>query len=86
MNDNLCALPLDSGMIRLFCLRISDKILIVGNGDIKRTKSYEDDPRLYGYALDLQKFDALLRKDIEDGIVTIEEKVLAGIEDKNYYL
>lgn len=86
MNDSLCALPIESGKIRLYCLRISDEILILGNGDWKSTSKYEDDAKLYGYALDLQRFDQLLRKDIEDGIVTIEEKTLSNIEDKPYWI
>lgn len=86
MEDNLCALPIESGKIRLFCLRISDEILIFGNGDIKNTPKYEDDAKLLGYALDLQKFDLLLKKDIEEGIVTIEEKILTNVEDKQYYI
>ena len=86
LSDNLCALPIDSSRIRLFCLRVSDQILILGNGDIKRTSSYEEDAKLYGYALDLQKFDKLLKDDIRDGIVTIEEKILTNIEDKEYLL
>lgn len=86
MNDNLCALPIESGKIRLYCLRISDEILILGNGDVKQTVTYEEDAKLLGYALDLQKFDQLLRKDIEDGIVTIEERELKRIEDKEYML
>ena len=84
MNDNLCALPIESGKIRLYCLRISDEILILGNGDIKSTKTYEEDSKLYGYALDLQRFDKLLQKDIEEGIVTIEERQLKHIENKEY--
>ena len=86
MSDNLCALPIDSSRIRLFCLRVSDQILILGNGDVKRTASYEEDAKLYGYALDLQKFDKLLQDDIRDGIVTIEEKILTNIEDKEYLI
>lgn len=86
IDDNLRALPLESGHIRLYCLRISDEILILGNGDIKRSQKYEDDTKLYGYALDLQKFDRLLRKDIEDGVVTIEERELKNTEDKEYQL
>ena len=86
MNDNLCALPIESGRLRLYCLRISDEIVILGNGDVKRSATYEEDARLYGYALDLQKFDKLLRQDIEDGIVTIEEKELTNIDDKEYLL
>ena len=86
INDNLCALPIERSRIRLFCLRISDEILILGNGDEKKTDTYEQDARLYGYALDLQKFDTLLRSDIESGIVTIEEKQLTNVEDKEYLI
>lgn len=86
IKDNLCALPIESGRIRLYCLRISDEILILGNGDKKQTRRYEDDVRLLGYALDLQKFDRLLKKDIEMGYVRIEEHELKNIEDKEYYL
>ena len=86
MNDNLCALPIESGKIRLYCLRISDEILILGNGDVKQTATYEEDAKLLGYAMDLQKFDQLLRKDIEDGIVTIEKKEFTSIEHRVYLL
>ena len=86
MRDDLCALPIESGAIRLYCLRISDEILILGNGDVKRTAAYEEDSKLYGYALDLQKFDKLLRRDIEEGIVTIEEREFTNIEDKEYLI
>ena len=78
--------PIASGSIRLYCLRISDEILILGNGDVKRTSKYEEDSKLLGYALDLQRFDELLRKDIEDGIVIVEEKELSNIEDKENYI
>ena len=86
INDNLCAIPIESGNIRLFCLRISDQILILGNGDKKTRRTYQEDRRLLGYALDLQKFDKLLKKDLEDGVVTIEERTLKYIEDNEYLL
>lgn len=86
MDDSLCALPIESGKLRLYCLRISDEILILGNGDVKRTDTYEKDSRLFGYALDLQKFSILLKQDIEDGIVTIEERELTNIENKEYLI
>ena len=31
MNDRVCALPIQSGKLRLYCLRINDSILIAGN-------------------------------------------------------
>ena len=34
------------GALRLYCIRISDKILVVGNGGIKKVAKYEDDPNL----------------------------------------
>lgn len=86
MRDNLVALPIESCKIRLYCLRITDEILIVGNGGYKLSSEYESSPLLYGYALDLQKFDALLRTDIENGFVTIEERQLIGTEDVEYYI
>lgn len=85
-HDALCALPLESGNIRLYCLRISDEILILGNGDKKTTRTYQEDSRLLGYALDLQRFEKLLKKGIEEGIVTVEERKLKYIEDQEYLL
>lgn len=82
MRDNLCALPLESGNIRLYCLRISDQILILGNGDVKQTSTYQEDKKLLGYVMDLQKFDDLLRHGVSDGSIAIEEKTLMGIEDR----
>ena len=86
MNDRLCARPIESGRIRLYCLRISDEILILGNGGEKSTKTYEEDPRLLGSALDLQKFDELLKQDIQDGVVIVEERTLKYIEDQLYQI
>lgn len=52
--NNIKAIPLcieqrrgkGVGTLRLYCIRISEKILIIGNGGIKRVKRYEDDPVL----------------------------------------
>jgi len=82
IKDGLCALPLESGKIRLYCLRLSDQILIIGNGGIKQTKTYQEDKTLLGYVMDLQKFDALLQKEINNGSISIEEKVITSIENK----
>ena len=84
IKDGVCAIPIESGSIRLYCLRISDEILILGNGDVKNTATYEENPKLLGYVMDLQKFEALLKKDIDEGIVSVEERHLVGVEDKIY--
>lgn len=43
ITNGVCALPLQSGKIRLYCLRLSDQILIIGNGGVKQTKTYQED-------------------------------------------
>lgn len=84
MNDEVCALPIESGKLRLYCLRISDQILIIGNGGEKHTQTYQEDKTLYGYVVDLQKFDAILKKEMEDGGVCVMEKKLDGVDDKYF--
>ncbi len=81
INDSVQALPIESGKLRLYCLRFSDQIVILGNGGVKNTRTYEEDPKLYGYVLDLQKFEIILCENIAKGLVSIEEKRLSGIED-----
>lgn len=85
-NDSVHALPLESGKLRLYCLRISDQIVILGNGGVKNTRTYEEDPKLYGYVLDLQRFERILNDNIARGFVQIEEKTLSGIEDQSFQI
>lgn len=76
MNDSVVALPVISSKLRLYCLRLSDKILILGNGDVKKTRRYEDDPALKGYVMTLQKFEELLKEGVKDGSVKITETTI----------
>ena len=80
-NGSVQALPIESGKLRLYCLRLSDQVVILGNGGVKNTRTYEEDPKLYGYVLDLQRFEKILDENIEIGYVSIDEKELTGIED-----
>ena len=86
MNDRVAALAIDSRKLRLYCLRISDQILILGNGGEKTTKTYEESEELSGYVMDLQAFDKLLMEAQKDGSITIEKNVITGIESKVFQL
>lgn len=86
MKDNLCALSIDSRRLRLYCLRISDKILIVGNGGEKTTRTYQDDETLSGYVIDLQKFDEILKEAQKTGTISIENNIITGIETATFEL
>ena len=86
MKDNLAALSIDSKVLRLYCLRISDQILIVGNGGAKTTRTYEESEELSGYVMDLQKFDALLEQEQKNEKIKIEQNVITGIESASFEL
>jgi hypothetical protein len=57
-------------------LRLSDKILILGNGDVKKTRTYDEDSKLKAYVVTLQKFEKLLKEGVDDGSVTITESTI----------
>jgi hypothetical protein len=84
MRDRVTALPIQSSKLRLYCLRLSDSVLIVGNGGPKATKTYEEDPELNGYVIQLQKLDDLLRLAEAKGEITIETATLSGVDDKQF--
>ena len=86
MSDRVSALSIDSRKLRLYCLRISDQILIVGNGGIKNTRTYQEDDTLSGYVLDLKNFYELLLQAKKNGSISIEKNVIVGIDNKTFEL
>ena len=78
------ALAIDSRCLRLYCLRISDQILIIGNGGVKKTRTFEETPKLNGYVMDLRAFDNALKKAQMRGKVTIEKNVITNIESATF--
>ena len=84
MNDNVKALAIDSRKLRLYCLRISDQILILGNGGVKTTRTYQEDSKLSGYVMDLQTFDKVLIKAQKSGKVTIEKNMITDIQSATF--
>ena len=80
MNDNVQAIPIEGGKLRLYCLRISEQSVMLGNGGVKSTKSYQEDPKLFGYVMDLQRFEKILKEHIEKGYISVNEKELIGTD------
>ena len=68
--DRVCAIPLytagkkdkQSGTLRLYCIRLSDKLLIVGGGGVKTTQTYEEDETLAMHVRTLQSIDKELSR------------------------
>ncbi|MDE6417821.1 MAG: hypothetical protein K2K49_01240 [Duncaniella sp.] len=82
MSDSVVALPVLKSKLRLYCLRLTDKILVLGNGGVKTSRTYQEDDTLRGYVMDLQKFERLLRQEARSGNVEITEKEI--ITDKTF--
>ena len=61
-------------------------MLIVGNGGMKSTKTYEEDESLNGYVITLQRLDKLLGQAMKSGKVTIEETTITGIDKTEFEL
>ena len=81
MNDRVVALPIQQSKLRLYCLRLSDSVLIVGNGGHKTTKTYEESEELSGYVITLQNLDKLLTTAEKKGAISIEKATINNIED-----
>ena len=67
IHDRVCAIPLltsyrqkQNGTLRLYCIRVSDKLLIVGGGGIKMTRTYNEDEKLSEQVETLQMIDKVL--------------------------
>ncbi|MBO4443441.1 MAG: hypothetical protein J5814_01545 [Bacteroidaceae bacterium] len=80
------ALAIDSRYLRLYCLRLSDEVLILGNGGVKKTRTYEETPLLSGYVMDLRSFDKALKEAQKKGVVRIEKNVITNIESASFEL
>ena len=73
--DRVCAIPLytatkkgrQNGTLRLYCIRISDKLLVVGGGGIKITQTYEENEALSTHVLTLQNIDKELSRLEKEG-------------------
>lgn len=86
MRDDVCALPVVSGKLRLYCLRLSDSVLIAGGGGRKTTKTYDEDSNLNGYVISLQKLDELIKVEVRKGNIVIESGAISGIDNKTFDL
>ena len=48
------------GTLRLYCIRISDRLLIVGGGGLKVTDTYQEDEMMAKHVSTLQAIDSRL--------------------------
>lgn len=67
MKDKIFAIPLETSNLRLYCIRINDGIVILGNGGIKGTPDCHNDPLKNMNIMLLQNISFKLKKNIDRG-------------------
>ena len=80
MRDRVMALPshLETTSLRLYLLNINAKILILGNGGLKTTSTYQEDAHLNRCVQTLQKIDIQLKQREKQKIITVSGTKLLG--------
>lgn len=78
--DRVMALPsyLESTRLRVYLLNIKSKVLILGNGGLKKNRTYQEDPFLNRCVQDLQRIDIKLNEKELSREVIINGTLLFG--------
>ncbi len=77
--DGVGVIPIDVGnKLRLYCLRISDKILIFGNGGVKDSDTWQNSENLAPYVEMLICTSRFIYSRIKNGKILIVDKELIG--------
>mgnify|MGYP006924775478 CR=1 FL=1 len=77
--DGVGVIPIDLGnKVRLYCLRISDKILIFGNGGIKDAGKWQNSTTLAPYVELLIDTSRYIAQRVRSGRIIIVDKELIG--------
>jgi len=69
--DNIVAIPVETNNLRLYCIRINENIVILGNGDVKSSRTYNEDETLKAYVETLQKLDFFIKSRVQKQTLTI---------------
>lgn len=81
LRDRLGALPeyvYTDTKVRLYAIKLSENIVILGNGGIKTTRSYNEDKTLDGYVETLKSIDRFLRSRMQSGKINVYNKQIFG--------
>jgi hypothetical protein len=78
------AIPIRSSKLRLYGYRVSDQILIIGNGGKKTSKKVQDSPDAFPHFKLMNNLIYVIQRKLEKRELSIEGNVFQG--DLNFYL
>lgn len=77
--DGVGVIPIDVGnKIRLYCLRLTDQILIFGNGGIKDVARWEDSKKLASFVRILIDTSRFIMSRLKNGTIELRGKEIVG--------
>jgi hypothetical protein len=82
--DGIWAIPIKTASLRLYVIRLSFNIVILGNGGIKKTATYNEDLYLEECVKLLQEVDGYINTRIKQGKITTYQKKIFG--NTKFYL
>lgn len=83
-SQKIKAIPVDTSKLRLYAIRLTDNILIIGNGGHKKTRTYNEDEGLNKYVEHLVQLSYILKLKFETSVIKINHNELMG--DLSFYL
>lgn len=72
------AIPLTTSGLRLYLYRISDEVIILGNGGQKQTATYQEDPLLNRHVETIRAIGNILNKRLEQNHCQLYNRQLMG--------
>ena len=76
--DGVSAIPIDTGNLRLYCIRLSDKILIFGNGGVKDCLRWQESESLTEYVEILIDTSRFISSRMSNGTICVVDKEIIG--------
>lgn len=76
--DGVSAIPIETSNLRLYCIRLSDKILIFGNGGVKDCATWQESETLSEYVETLVDTSRFIATRLSNGTLYIVDKEIIG--------
>lgn len=76
--DGVSAIPIETSNLRLYCLRLSDRILIFGNGGVKDCAAWQDSETLTEYVEMLVDTSRFITSRLDNGSLYMVDKEIIG--------
>jgi len=77
-SDDIWAIPIETASLRLYVIRLSSNIVILGNGGIKKTATYNEDPNLNECLELLQEINGYINARIRKQTITLYQNQIFG--------